>query len=362
MIAKTVLFFGTLLLFVSCKSPEIPSLSGTISDNAIIKEVKIRNLENKYKTIASITLTGSEFHFDIDLKNQTVLKVETNDYGVSELLFFYEPGLAYKLNIEKKEAIIHAPKNSSQDEYNILLEALAPLNEKLTKVSRDTLLSHEEFDTLSTKYYHNIIKLQTEHIISHPKSYVSLYLLKEMTEMEALSYHELKTFYNLVDNGANKGNEMLRFINDKIESITDSRIVGKDVPKFALKNPDNKIYTPEDFIGNYTLIDFWAGWCAPCGVANKKLIPLYNKYKEKGFNIVSISFDDTREKWLKAIKGDQLPWVQLSDLEGFNKSPIKDLYNIEHLPTTYIVSPEGKIVDQNLTHNELEKLLEEIYK
>lgn len=359
---RILVFFGISLLFLSSKSAETIDLSGKITDNALIKEVKIRNLENNSKVLSAVTLTGSEFSFAIGLKNQTVLKVETNDYGVSELLFFYEPGLVYTVKIKNKDAIILAPENSLQEEYNILLKELTPLNEKLTKVSRDTIMSFAELDVLSTQYYHNIIKLQTEHITKHPKSYVSLYLLKELVRTEALSYHQLNTFYNIVNNDAHQGTGMLGFIADKIESLNESRIIGKFAPEFALKNPDNNTFTPADFKGNYTLIDFWAGWCAPCRVANKKIIPLYNKYKEKGFHIVSISFDDTRESWLKAINDDQLPWVQLSDLKGFNKSPIKALYNINHLPTTYMVSPEGKIVDQNLTVDELEKLLEEIYK
>ena len=92
------------------------------------------------------------------------------------------------------------------------------------------------------------------------------------------------------------------------------------------------------------------------------MIALYNKYKEKGLNIISISFDDNRESWQRAIKEDQITWTQLSDLQGFDKSKVKDLYNVQRLPTIYVISPEGKVIDQQLTQNELEELLERVYK
>ncbi len=359
---RTILFFGISLLLICCKPSKSFSLAGEISNNTFINKVNIWNLENNHKLLDSVTLIGNTFNFDLDLKNETILKVETNDYRVSEMLFFYEPDLTYTLKIKDKDALIQAPENSLQDEYNKLLEKLMPLNDKLSKVSRDTMMSNEQLNDLTTELYENILRLKKEHILNYPKSHVSLYLLKTMVDMEALSYHELNTFYDLVNNSANTDKMMLGFVGDNIKSLKGSRIVGKNTPEFALKSPENKVFTPLDFKGNYTLIDFWAGWCAPCRVANKKIIPLYNKYKEKGFNIVSISFDDDKESWLNAIKDDQITWVQLSDLKGFYKSPIKNLYNIERLPTTYVISPEGKVLDQNLTHAELEKLLEEIYK
>ncbi|APY11833.1 hypothetical protein BWZ22_11575 [Seonamhaeicola sp. S2-3] len=358
-----ILLSITCILFTSCSQNTPPTIIGEIVDNKKIEQIELFDLESENKTILdSINIINKTFNHNLSFKNVKVLEVQTNDYKLPRLVFFYEPELNYKFIINGNNMSIVAPNNSLQAEYNKLLKKLTPLNQKLTEVSKDTTLSKKDLNRLSSKYFENLLDIQKDYIKKHPKSYISLYLLKHIVRyFDVLSYHELNAFYKIVNNEENKGKTMLSFIENKLKSKAENRIIGQKVPEFYLKNPNNKVFTLNDFKGHYTLIDFWASWCAPCRVTNKKIIPLYNKYKEKGFKIVSISFDDDKEKWVKAIKDDQIPWIQLSDLKGFNKSEIKELYNVERLPSTYVIDPEGKVVDQYLTHTELEELLETIY-
>ncbi|WP_203256183.1 TlpA disulfide reductase family protein [Hyunsoonleella ulvae] len=351
-----------LLLFTSCKPSIKPNLIGKITDNDNVQQIKLIGLENGYTILDSTSVVNQTFSFNLSFKNKQLLKLRTNDRKVSTPLFFYEPGLNYTFHIENKEALIQAPENSLQYKYNELLKKLNPLNEKLSKISQDTTLTKAELNTLSTKYFTEQLNIKKNYIRTHPESYISLYLLKDLVRLgPILSYQELKDFFNIVNIDAHKGNPMLDFIGDKLKTIEANRIIGKTAPAFSLKSPNGKVYTLADFKGGYTLIDFWASWCAPCRVANKNIIPLYEKYKDKGFNIISISFDENKEKWVKAIEEDKIPWVQVSDLKGFKNSEIRSLYKVKQLPTTYVLDPEGKVVDQHLKHHELENLLETIY-
>ena len=77
--------------------------------------------------------------------------------------------------------------------------------------------------------------------------------------------------------------------------------------------------------------------------------------------VLSISLDTDREAWLKAVKEDELPWKQVSELKGF-KSEAALKYVILSIPTTFLISPEGVIVAKNLRGEALEKNLKEIFK
>ena len=113
--------------------------------------------------------------------------------------------------------------------------------------------------------------------------------------------------------------------------------------------------------GKVTIIDFWAAWCGPCRRENPNVVKTYKKYHEKGLEIISVSLDKPGEKdrWLKAIKDDNLTWHHVSNLKYFN-DPVARLYNIRSIPSTYILDEDGKIVAKNLRGARLEAKIKEL--
>ena len=108
------------------------------------------------------------------------------------------------------------------------------------------------------------------------------------------------------------------------------------------------------------MIDFWAAWCKPCRAENPNVVRLYNQYKDKGFEVFGVSLDRTREDWLKAIEDDGLTWPQVSDLKYFN-SAAAELYQIEAIPATYLLDPDGKIIAKDLRGPALEAKLAKLF-
>lgn len=139
--------------------------------------------------------------------------------------------------------------------------------------------------------------------------------------------------------------------------------LGSQAPAFTQQTPEGKSVTLADYRGKYVLVDFWASWCGPCRQENPALRHVYNTYRGPNFEIVGVSLDDekNRAKWVKAIADDQLPWVQVSDLRGWQNQAAKR-YGILSIPQNFLVDPTGKIVAVNLKAEALQQKLSELIK
>lgn len=148
----------------------------------------------------------------------------------------------------------------------------------------------------------------------------------------------------------------------KLIDTRKSLLPGKIAPDFNQIDTSGKMVSLSSFRGRYVLVDFWASWCGPCRQENPNLVKIYNRYKNKGFNILSVSLDDNKENWMKAIKKDQLQqWSHVSDLKGW-KNAAAVQYGIDVVPASMLLDPSGKIIAKNLRGEDLEKKIQELYK
>jgi len=146
---------------------------------------------------------------------------------------------------------------------------------------------------------------------------------------------------------------------DRIATL--SRIaVGQMAPNFQQLTTDNAPVTLASYKGKYVLLEFWASWCGPCRAESPNLLKEYKHYKDKGFDVLAVSLDDKKEKWMEAIKKDGMPWTQVSDLKGW-KNEVAGLYGINAVPANFLIDPTGKIVARDLRGEELGKALAKIF-
>ncbi|MBC8053197.1 MAG: redoxin domain-containing protein [Sphingobacteriaceae bacterium] len=132
--------------------------------------------------------------------------------------------------------------------------------------------------------------------------------------------------------------------------------VGKVAPDFQMASTDGQIFKLSQFRGQYVLLDFWASWCGPCREENPNLVKQFNAFKNKGFTILGVSLDNNKDQWLKAISADKLTWTHVSELKQWDSNIVKQ-YNLEAIPTSYLLDKEGKIIAKNLRGAELEQFL-----
>ena len=136
--------------------------------------------------------------------------------------------------------------------------------------------------------------------------------------------------------------------------------IGAIAPEINLKSPDGKLIALSSLKGKVVLLDFWASWCRPCRAENPNVVRLYNKYKDRGFTVYSVSLDQNKDKWMAAITQDQLTWSNhVSELTGW-KSSAGNKYGVSSIPKTFLIDANGKIIAYDLRGNDLEKKLSEI--
>jgi thiol-disulfide isomerase/thioredoxin len=107
------------------------------------------------------------------------------------------------------------------------------------------------------------------------------------------------------------------------------------------------------------LIDFWASWCGPCKAEIPYLKTAYNNFHKKGFEIISVSLDDKKDKWTAALRQYQMPWIHISDVKGF-QSQVNSLYHVPSIPKTLLLDKTGKIIATDLRGEALDRKLEEL--
>jgi len=126
--------------------------------------------------------------------------------------------------------------------------------------------------------------------------------------------------------------------------------VGNMAPELKFQNPEGKEISLSSLKGKIVLIDFWASWCGPCRMENPNVVAAYNKYKDKkfkdakGFEILSVSLDQNKDAWIKAIQKDGLIWPNhISDLKGWYSEAAR-LYGVNSIPCPFLLDSRGVII------------------
>ena len=135
---------------------------------------------------------------------------------------------------------------------------------------------------------------------------------------------------------------------------------GAMAPEIKLATPAGPTLALSSLRGKYVLIDFWASWCGPCRRENPNVVKTYAAYKDKGFEIFGVSLDQNREAWLKAIEADKLLWKHVSDLQYWNSAGAQ-AYQVNSIPQTFLVNPEGRIIAKGLRGAALDNYLAKLF-
>lgn len=137
--------------------------------------------------------------------------------------------------------------------------------------------------------------------------------------------------------------------------------IGKVAPNFTSVTPNGETLSLNEIKGKATIIDFWASWCGPCRRENPNIVRVYEKYHDKGLEIIGVSLDrpGQKQRWIDAIEKDNLNWHQVGSMQYFN-DPVAKMYNVNSIPAAFILDETGTIVAKRLRGVALENKIAEL--
>ncbi len=257
-------------------------------------------------------------------------------------------------------ALAQGQKVRTDSLENIFRTAMITL--KLDSIRADSLSKElqKPYEVMVGQYSDVVAKKINENLNSfasimaiqqlRPENYLDIYkaLDKGLNEKYP-DNKDIKSFHGMV--------QQAQMMVEKTEAIK----VGNEAPELILPMPNDKDLALSSLRGKVVLIDFWASWCAPCRKELPNVKRCYEKYKNKGFEILGVSLDKDRSAWLEAISTEGLTWPQVSDLKYW-QSEACQIYAIQSIPYTVLIDKEGKIIATDLRGADLDKKLAEVLK
>ena len=345
----------------SCKNDKAFNIEATIKNaDAVKKAYLLRADTNQVSVIDSVELKDGKFEFKNQSATANLFKLRVGE-SIFDLIAKNGDNISFETDLknEKHEYQISGSQESDKiKEFNTFSNVYSSKNAQLVnefqgKVqgnNQDSLLKIYQpvFEKNMGEYSNEVLKFIDDNKKSLAAFYAAMSLDPNKYEQQLVAYADgLK--------GDFKDNASVQQFIRQMESIKPLS-VGHKAPEFSIKDMNGKEIKLSDYKGKYVMLDFWASWCAPCRQENPNVVRLYNTYKAKGFNILGISLDESKEAWKRAVLDDKLTWQHVSDLQKW-EGPVERTYQIQAIPSNFIIDPQGNIVAKNITGKNLEDFL-----
>jgi peroxiredoxin len=353
----------TAAIIVSCSSEERYKIKGKIKDSdGITFYLKISDGVNFIDIDSAVSQRGSFTMKGGAVEHPQVAALVAGNTNRVISFYLENSKITIKGSIDSLfKANITGSK--THDEYKAYIESNIPLGDAYQSLYVDFMAITADDDSTATIILSKIdslekelIKNQKEFIINNPASYVTpSFLLGLSGDMSA---DELETYIINLDSVI-LNLPSIAALKNRVAAIRSVEI-GAKAPDFTLNDVDDNPVSLYSKIGaKALLIDFWAAWCAPCRLENPNIVKVYKEFNKKGFDIIGVSLDRSREDWIKAIETDSLKWTNVSDINGWD-NPVAALYAVSAIPANFLLDTTGIIIAKNLRGEELFNKVKEV--
>ncbi len=376
---KKVLLFLFILSFihVSCnqnqdKRREVAGntqIAGTF-ENGKGKVITIGKLNNRQiKELAKDSITDQDFALGFDLEAPEVLYLQIPSDRTS-LPVLVMPGDTIQVKIQQDLNHITFekadPATVSFNGFILLLDSYRQKGKNLENQYRQASQQQNKQEMARLENEYNRLEEEKnqkiwEFLEKNSNNLASAIILEMLAGNPQSDFLKLKAVYDQLPEEVKKSS----FAQNAYKNIQAGLVtaIGQKAPDFAAPTPKGDTLRMSDILkkSKVLVLDFWASWCRPCRVENPYVVEIYKKYHKDGLNILGISLDKPgdKEKWLKAIKDDQLDWYHVSNLQYW-QDPVARQYGIMSIPSTLILDKNGVIRAKNLRREKLEQKIKEL--
>ncbi len=372
---KTIMLLVLVLPLAIMAQSQVVKISGSIKNiTDTIDKVYLSYVLNDKRVSDSATVVNGKYSFEINANevlrvqflarnsNNKAKKITRRDVANA----FLEPGNIFLENVDSFSNV-KVSGSKANDEMKKLDEKSKPYTQELEKLSTAFSAALKEKNTVESKKLETQIddleaKMNAEiygaYAKSNPASPVALIALQRFAGYD-INADVIDPVFNALPVAVQNSSAGKSF-KSKIE-IAKKTGIGQYAIDFTQNDTLGNPVKLSSLRGKYLLVDFWASWCGPCRRENPNVVAAFNKYKDKGFHILSVSLDQpgAKDKWIKAIHDDGLTWTHVSDLQYWNNAVAKE-YGIQSIPQNLLLDPQGKIIAKNLRGEDLNEKLRSI--
>jgi thiol-disulfide isomerase/thioredoxin len=309
--------------------------------------IYLENLLDR-KILDSAVIQGEKFEFKGKTDSSYIALLAVNNRPF--MVVFVENG-NIKIDVSEelsKSITTGTPLNDLFKSYN---ESMEPVNKKIEELrqsARSQEKTDEELNEIAMALVKEMSQVSIKFLDENPGTVVSAYILLNAMS-QGVDDEVVQNTYDKLDKQVKDG-PLGKLVYKQIERMQVKELAeGDNFRDVTLKTPDDKTVSISDYAGKgkYVLLDFWASWCGPCRAENPNVVALYAEYKDKGFEIIGVSLDDNKDRWIQGIADDGITWPQMSDLKGWeSEAAIK--YKVQGIPFTVLLDKEGKVIATNL--------------